>query len=78
MSGWYDSPAGKIESAWENKDGKIEYRFNIPCGTTAKISLIFKGKTICINGIDFKAEELGKLECGKLIFELTAGNYTIC
>ena len=77
MSAWYDSPVGKIESAWENTDGNIVYRFTIPEGTTATVTLPLKNKTLRINGIDFKPSEIGKLENGKIIFELGAGAYTV-
>ena len=77
MSGWYDSPVGKIESAWENTDGNIVYRFTIPEGTAATVTLPLKNKTLRINGIDFKPSELGKVENGKITFELGAGAYTV-
>lgn len=35
----YESPYGEIRSAWEKKDGQIDFRFKVPVNTTAHITL---------------------------------------
>lgn len=77
MKGWYDSPCGKIESAWEYKGDGVEYKFTVPEGTTATVILNIKGKKLKVNGLEFKASELGEVSDGKIKFELKAGNYVI-
>ncbi|MDR3220308.1 MAG: glycoside hydrolase family 78 protein [Dysgonamonadaceae bacterium] len=37
--GYYDSPFGRIESAWEIKGDEIHYRFVVPPNTTARLYL---------------------------------------
>ena len=39
ISGGFDSPMGRIESAWERKDGCITYRCTIPANATAELIL---------------------------------------
>ena len=39
VAGGFDSPMGRIESAWERKDGRIEYRCTIPANASADLIL---------------------------------------
>lgn len=37
--GYYDSLYGRIESAWEVKDGEVRYSFTVPANTSATLYL---------------------------------------
>lgn len=39
VSGGFDSPLGRIESAWERKDGGVEYRCTVPANAEAELIL---------------------------------------
>ena len=39
VSGGFDSPLGRIESAWERKDGGVEYRCTVPANAEADLIL---------------------------------------
>ena len=59
---------------------KFVYRVSIPEGTSARMEfpLINGNDTVMINSLTLTANELGgKIEGGKMIFELTAGDYVI-
>ena len=76
----YDSICGTIRAAWEFEQEKFIYRVTIPEGTSARVEfpLINDRDTVMINALSMTAEELGgKIEGGKMIFELTAGDYVI-
>jgi len=75
----YDSAAGMIRASWAYENGVFTYRVTIPEGAVARVEFpIAEDATeILINDIVFKegdgAEKVGNL----MIFELSAGDYTI-
>lgn len=74
----YDSVAGRIESAWDFREGLFTYSFTIPQGTSARVEFpLLNGRDyVEINHLKFGFEELsGKKEENKVIFELGAGTY---
>ena len=76
----YDTAYGRIESAWNWREGAFTYSFTIPTGSSARVEFpLLNGKdTILLNGISYTAAELGgRIEGGKMIFELTSGRYTV-
>jgi alpha-L-rhamnosidase len=68
--GHYDSPSGRIESAWEYKGNETRYRFVVPRDATA--TLYLSGKKFSVDNRRMK-----KLDAvnGKQAFELQAGEY---
>lgn len=44
--GWYDSPYGRIESAWRVTGDEVEYRFRVPANTVAEMSVAVPGGTV--------------------------------
>ncbi len=80
VKAYYESVAGRIESAWEQENGVYTFRFTIPTGTSARVELpLLCGKqTVTVNGKVCTPEELcGRISGGKAIFELAAGTYTL-
>jgi len=76
----YDSAAGRIESAWDFREGLFTYRFTIPEGAGARVEypLLNGREYLVINGCKQEVVDLfGRVENGKAIFELGAGCYTI-
>ena len=76
----YDSVCGTIRAAWEFEQGKFVYRVTIPEGTSARVEfpLLNGTETVTVNALSMTAEELGgKIVGGKMVFELTAGEYKI-
>ena len=77
----FDSPEGLIKSEWEFIDGKPVYKFTVPAGTGATVTLPFKGltakSTVTLNGIKFVASKLGTVSDGNITFEVTAGTYEV-
>ena len=66
-----------ISSRWEYANGEFVWRFFIP-DNSARIEfpLLNCKKTVNINGVEFTEKQLGgKIENGKLIFELNSGDY---
>ncbi len=75
----YHSPFGRIHSSWEKENNRCTYRFEIPDGTTARVTLtpdaseaIFIEKR---GDPSFKQEGIEGLQTGR--FELADGRYTI-
>ena len=68
-----------IVSDWHYEEDRFVWRCVIPSGSArVEFPLLYGQKTVEINGITFTAKELGgKLENGKLVFELTSGEYVI-
>ncbi len=66
-----------ISSRWEYENGEFVWSFRIPDGSARiEFPLLNGRKTVNINGMDFTKKELsGEIIGGKLIFELTAGDY---
>lgn len=76
----YDSAAGRIESAWDFREGLFTYTFTIPEGTGARVEYpLLNGRDfVVINGCKREISELfGRVVNGKAVFELGAGQYTI-
>lgn len=76
----YESDAGTIRAAWEYIRETFHYHVEIPVGTSARVEfpLLNGRETVCINGLTLCAAELGgQIESGKMIFDLSAGEYTI-
>lgn len=46
----FDSPYGKIESAWKKENGKTVYTFTVPCNTTAELLLAGEAPTTLLPG----------------------------
>jgi hypothetical protein len=71
---------GRIESAWDAMDGGFRYRFTVPAGCSATVILPVSGgrETLCVNGVELTANELGATcEGGSWQFEIGAGSYTM-
>ena len=74
----YDSIAGRIESAWDFREGLFTYSFTIPTGTSARVEIpLLNGRDyLVINHQKLEMEQLfGKKVGKKLVFELGAGTY---
>ncbi|MFA9187364.1 family 78 glycoside hydrolase catalytic domain [Flavobacterium magnesitis] len=75
-NGHYDSMYGRIESSWETKNGKYQFRFVVPVNTNATLYLpALKQSDVTIigkkNGIKFL-----NIENNKAAFELESGEYS--
>lgn len=53
VSGGFDSPMGRIESAWERKDGRVEYRCAIPANATADL-ILPDGRRECLGSGSYR------------------------
>ena len=69
--GYYDSPAGRIESGWEHKGGETHYRFVVPQNTAA--ALYLPGSEFTVDS-EKGIKKLGVIG-GRQAFELQAGEY---
>jgi hypothetical protein len=72
--------SGRIESAWDFREGLFTYSFTIPTGTSARVEFpLLNGREyVVINHRTFTAEQLGGKICGKkAVFELGAGRYFV-
>jgi len=75
-NGYYDSMYGRIESSWETKNGKYQFRFVVPANTNATLYLpALKQSDLTIigkkNGVKFL-----NIENNKAVFELESGEYS--
>lgn len=75
-NGYYDSMYGRIESSWETKNGKYQFRFVVPVNTNATLYLpALKQSDVAIigkkNGIKFF-----NIENNKAVFKLESGEYS--
>lgn len=72
---------GTIRSGWELVGDSWVYHFSIPTATSARVELPAPGVADVvaeINGLDFTLDSLGgRLEDGRAVFELDAGDYTV-
>lgn len=68
-----------IRSRWEYEGGEFVWRFTVPDGTARVEFPLLNGRdTVSLNGLTFTAGELGgSISDGKMIFELSAGIYTV-
>ncbi len=75
----YRSPCGLIESEWEWHDEIFVWRCTVPEGTTAHVALPIMKEcaTFTLNSITVPLNQLGKVEGGRLHFDLSAGQYTV-
>ena len=76
----YDSAAGRIESAWDWREGLFTYSFTIPAGAGARVEypLLNGREELVVNGKTMTVAQLhGRIENGKAIFELGEGRYVI-
>ena len=82
----FDSPAGRIESAWEYAGDVYVYRCRVPSGITATVRFPLvtdyapdPARThISINGVTYTAGELcGERRGATMVFELAGGDYEI-
>lgn len=78
--GHYDSLYGRIESAWEVKDGEVRYSFTIPANTSATLYLpAASADKVTENGRILQAGKNGMKEVmtqeGMLQIELGSGTY---
>ncbi len=70
---------GEITSEWAYENGRFVWHFTVPDGT-AKVEFprLYAQKEVEINGARFNIDELGgTVEDTKLVFELSAGRYTL-
>ncbi|SHL56141.1 alpha-L-rhamnosidase [Flavobacterium flevense] len=75
-NGYYDSMYGRIESSWETKNGKYEFRFVVPANTNATVYLpALKQSDVMINGKKNGVNFLN-IENKKAVFELESGEYS--
>lgn len=76
----YDSVAGRIESAWDFREGLFTYSFTIPTGTSARVEFpLLNGRDyVVINHQKLGFEQLSGKKVGKkLVLELDAGTYVM-
>lgn len=78
--GYYDSLYGRIESAWEVKDGEVRYSFTVPANTSATLYLpAASADKVTENGRILQAGKNGMKEVmtqeGMLQIELGSGTY---
>ena len=68
-----------IISRWEYENGRFVWSFTIPYGTArVEFPLLYGQNNIELNGVLFDKKELhGSIENKKMIFELSAGRYTV-
>ena len=68
-----------IISRWEYENGRFVWSFTIPYGTArVEFPLLYGQNNIELNGVLFDEKELhGSIENKKMIFELSAGRYTV-
>ena len=68
-----------IVSRWEYENGRFVWKCVIPDGSaTVKFPLLYGQKTVEINDLVFTAKQLGgKIEGNRMVFELSAGTYTV-
>ncbi len=78
--GYYDSPYGRIESAWSVADGVLTYVATVPANTTAQLYLpaqsaksVTEGGTSAskVSGVKFL-----RFENGKAVYQLQSGHYS--
>jgi alpha-L-rhamnosidase len=78
--GYYDSPYGRIESAWSVSDGVLTYTATVPANTTAQLYLpaqsaksVTEGGTSAskVSGVKFL-----RFENGKVVYQLQSGHYS--
>lgn len=80
VRGHYDSVAGRIESAWDFREGLFTYTCTIPEGTSARVELpLLNGREfVVINAKRFELSALGgSIQGDKAVFELGAGHYVM-
>ena len=74
----YDSICGTIESGWDRVGESIVYKFTVPAGTVAQVSLVGMGDALSVNDVKMTREELvADVFEGKWSFKLGAGKYII-
>jgi alpha-L-rhamnosidase len=75
----YESSRGLIKSAWCYENGEFVYRATVPAKTEATVYFpLLSGKTtVNVNGLEFAENGDFKIQNGKMIFTLTAGEYVI-
>ncbi len=73
------SVRGLIKSEWFYENGEFTYKVTVPEDTEAKVAfpLLSGRNTVKINGIEFAEGDGFKIENGKMLFALTAGDYVI-
>ena len=73
------SVRGLIKSEWFYENGEFTYKVTVPEDTEAKVAfpLLSGRNTVKINGIEFAEGDGFKIENGKMLFTLAAGDYTI-
>lgn len=75
--GYYDSLYGRIESAWEVKDGEVRYSFTVPANTSA--TLYLPADSVTENSCVLQAGRNGVKEVmwqeGMLRVEVLSGTY---
>jgi alpha-L-rhamnosidase len=77
--GHYDSPYGRIESAWRLEEGKLNYAATVPANTSATLYLPVQGpEQLRVNGkalADSADAHLVRLDRGGVVLELGSGQY---
>ncbi len=74
----YDSIRGRIESGWDRVGESIVYKFTVPRGLEAQVSLVGMGEYLYVNDVKMTAEDLsGSCAEGKWSFTLGSGEYII-
>ena len=75
----YESASGLVKSAWCYENGEFVYRATVPENTEATVYFpLLSGKTtVNVNGLEFAENGDFKIQNGKMIFILTAGEYVI-
>ena len=75
----FESVRGLIKSAWHYENGEFVYSVTIPENTEAIVEFpLLSGKTtVNVNGLEFAENGDFKIQNGKMIFILTAGEYVI-
>lgn len=78
--GYYDSPYGRIESAWRVEDGTLTYRATVPPNTTAMLYFPASSADVVQEGDGTASQAAGvryvEASDGKVVYELASGTYT--
>ncbi|PXY39311.1 alpha-L-rhamnosidase [Flavobacterium cheongpyeongense] len=75
-NGYYDSMYGRIESSWEKKNGKYEFRFVVPANTSATLYLpALKENDVTVTGKKSGIKFLN-IKNNKAVFQIESGEYS--
>lgn len=77
--GYYDSMYGRIESAWEQGNTSLDYRFVVPANTSATVYIPARNEKDVTENNKVASKSDGVkfmgMQNGKAVYEVTSGNY---